>query len=178
METRIFATDYQSYNEGRQFTYGKWVDLSDFSDAEEVLDHIKENCIPPEIKDDFELMITDFEGFPRFLYSEAMSGTEIENILSYIKEDFENYDDNDWLNLHNEYYSENNADNEIFEFDEEFFNTFFADKPMEAARAASFGQINWGDQYIKFNGYANLESFDSVESHIDKDELIKFKLGL
>lgn len=48
---------------------------------------------------------------------------------------------------------------EVYEFDDEFFNTFFEGKPLEAARATYFGSIdNWNDEYIRFNGYGNLES--------------------
>ena len=35
---------------------------------------------------------------------------------------------------------------------------------MEAARATFFGKIDsWNDEYIKFNGYGNLESMDEYE---------------
>ena len=46
-------------------------------------------------------------------------------------------------------------------FDAEFFQIFFAD-PMEAARATHFGNINWSDNYIRFNAYGNLESIHSL----------------
>ena len=48
---------------------------------------------------------------------------------------------------------------EVWENDEEFFNTFFADKPEELARAIYYGDFNYNDEYVKFNGYGNLESF-------------------
>lgn len=32
---KLFLTDYASYNEGKQFEFGHWVDLSQFSDADE-----------------------------------------------------------------------------------------------------------------------------------------------
>jgi hypothetical protein len=32
---QIFLTDYASYNNGTQFEFGHWVDLSEFSDADE-----------------------------------------------------------------------------------------------------------------------------------------------
>ena len=56
-----------------------------------------------------------------------------------------------------------NGDNEIYSFDEEFFETYFSN-PMEAARATFFGEIeSWSDEYIKFNGYGNLESMTEYE---------------
>jgi hypothetical protein len=49
-------------------------------------------------------------------------------------------------------------DMRVYEFDEEFFDNYTESK-MEAARAVFFGDIqNWNDEYIRFNGYGNLES--------------------
>lgn len=49
---------------------------------------------------------------------------------------------------------------EVMEFDDDFFNTYFEGKPMEAVRAWHFGSDNntWNDEYIRFNGYGNLET--------------------
>lgn len=56
---------------------------------------------------------------------------------------------------------------EFWENDEEFFNSFF-DSPMEAVRATYYGDYNFNDDYVRFNGYGNVESF----SEYDKDEEI------
>lgn len=50
---------------------------------------------------------------------------------------------------------------EVYTFDENFFNTYYLNNPMEAARAATFGKLNWSDEYIRFDGYGNLESLSS-----------------
>ena len=54
--------------------------------------------------------------------------------------------------------------NEILDFSdpEDFFNTYFS-SPFEAASAAHFGKINWMDNYIKFNGYGNLETVPYID---------------
>ena len=52
----------------------------------------------------------------------------------------------------------------FYENDEDFFNTFFADNPMEVARATFYGNYKYCDQYVRFNGYGNLESFDEYEA--------------
>ena len=58
---------------------------------------------------------------------------------------------------------------EIYEFDDDFFSTYFDGKPEEAARATFFGNIqNWMDDYIRFNGYGNLESLSGYQRN---DEL-------
>lgn len=43
-----------------------------------------------------------------------------------------------------------------FENDEEFFNMFFEGKTNEAVRAVCFGDFNYGDDYVRFDGYGNL----------------------
>lgn len=56
--------------------------------------------------------------------------------------------------------------------DDEFFNTYYGDNPIELARAISYGDYNYPDEYVKINDYGNLESANSyqIESEID-DEL-------
>ena len=51
---------------------------------------------------------------------------------------------------------------EVYENDEEFFETYFSD-PMEAVRATQFGNYNYSDDYVKFNGYGNLDSCSEWE---------------
>jgi antirestriction protein len=78
-DAKIFLTDYASYNEGTQFEFGHWVDLDNFSDADELRDYITNHFAEADKKRPLlcgtpreEIMITDFEGFPRALYSETM----------------------------------------------------------------------------------------------------------
>ena len=47
--------------------------------------------------------------------------------------------------------------------DEEFFSIFFSANVMEAVRAISFGNYNYNDDYVMFNGYGNLETMDSYD---------------
>ena len=58
---------------------------------------------------------------------------------------------------------------EVYENDEEFFDMFFEGRPAEVARAIFYGDYNYNDEYIKFNGYENLESL----SEYDYEELLK-----
>ena len=53
-------------------------------------------------------------------------------------------------------------DLDFWENDEEFFNTFF-DNPMEAIRATYYGNYNYNDDYVKFNGYGNIDSYSEYE---------------
>ena len=52
---------------------------------------------------------------------------------------------------------------EYFENNEEFFDTFFYNNPSEAVRSSYYGNYNYCDKYVKFNGYGNLESFNDYE---------------
>ena len=70
---------------------------------------------------------------------------------------------------------------EFWENDEEFFNTFF-DNPMEAIRATYYGDYNYNDEYVKFNGYGNIDSYteyeriEEIKDNIDDivDNLIEY----
>jgi hypothetical protein len=174
---QFFLTDYASYNNGTQFEFGHWVDLSQFSDAEElneyIVDHFAEcdekSPLPCGSKRE-ETMITDYEGFPEEFYSE--SGCDWGKIFKYIEIDWENLDDSGKISLWNEYCSEQNNEDEIYSFDDEFFEVFFNNQPMKAAQAASFGNVNWSDNYIKFNGYGNLESLNDYEAVNSIDESV------
>lgn len=72
---------------------------------------------------------------------------------------------------------------DVHENDEEFFNIFFEGKPMEAVRASFYGDYRYMDEYVRFNGYGNLESLDEyayereMKDYIDEivDQLIDKK---
>lgn len=80
-----------------------------------------------------------------------------EKLTEIFVENFENLELSDKVWVHNEYCRENNADNEIFENDEDFLNEYFSN-PADAVRAVYFGKYQYNDPYVWFNGYANLES--------------------
>lgn len=68
----------------------------------------------------------------------------------------------------------NSWDNSLEEFeywdnDEDFFSTFFNDNPMEVARSVQYGNYNYNDDFVSFDGYGNLESI----SRYDLDEELK-----
>ena len=52
---------------------------------------------------------------------------------------------------------------EYYENNEEFFNTFFYNNPMEAVRSEFYGDYNYCDEYVKFDGYGNLKSVNDYE---------------
>jgi len=89
MEMQIFLTDYASYNEGTQMEFGHWVDLTAFSDGQELRNyidnHFKEcDRLRPlgygNIRE--EIMITDYEGLPSEMYSEC--GMDWDAVIEFV----------------------------------------------------------------------------------------------
>ncbi|QQO40465.1 hypothetical protein 000TH008_37 [Bacillus phage 000TH008] len=82
----------------------------------------------------------------------------MENVKKYLLENMEELEDvvreiNCW-----------SADLDHLDFeenDEEFFKVHFRDDPQKAVRAVCFGDYNYSDEYVRFDGYGNLESFTS-----------------
>ena len=66
--------------------------------------------------------------------------------------------------------------------DEDFFECYFENK-IEVARAICYGDYNYTDDYVRFNGYGNLESFneynmiEELKDSIDEivENLIEYK---
>ena len=88
---KIFLTDYGSYNEGSQFEFGHWVELSQFDSVEDYAEYEKKHFENADKKSPLfggireETMITDFEGFPRAFYSE--SSMDFERLFEWLEMD-------------------------------------------------------------------------------------------
>lgn len=97
-------------------------------------------------------------------------------MLSYEKfeEAWNDLNRSEKIALFNEYACEYCPDDQIYNFDEDFFETYFSGNPMEAVRAAFFGNIeSWNDEYIRFDGYANLVSMSDYQAAEWADDYIK-----
>lgn len=69
--------------------------------------------------------------------------------------------DAELITLNNEYCIEiGDADSEVWTNDEEFLSTFFSNNLDGLARAIHYGEYNYREDYVMFNGYGNLETFD------------------
>ena len=89
---RIFLTDYASYNNGTQFEFGHWVDLNDFSGADSLAEYIEDHFKEADAKSPLdspreEIMITDFENFPKCFYSESYDTRTMEKLFEFINLD-------------------------------------------------------------------------------------------
>jgi len=69
-------------------------------------------------------------------------------------------DDEEAIELWNEYCNDSNDKNgRIYPNDEDFFKLFFTDV-YEVVRVISFGDYTFTDDYVYFNGYGNLQTFN------------------
>lgn len=62
---------------------------------------------------------------------------------------------------------------QVFENDEEFFEMFFTEDKMALVRAISFGEYNYNDEYVRFNGYGNLETLNEYQLEEELKESIE-----
>ena len=87
--SKLFLTDYASYNNGTQFEFGHWVDLTEFSDTLEFMDYINDHFkradkISPLDSPREEIMFTDYEDLPETLYYETLNLHQLDTIFMYI----------------------------------------------------------------------------------------------
>ena len=95
--------------------------------------------------------------------------------LEQFTDKFENLNISDKIGIFNQYCSEHgNPDNQIFDFDDEFFNIFFSDdNKMNICRATCYGNVTYTDPYIRFNAYGNLESFSDYDAKNEIEDYIE-----
>ena len=89
-----------------------------------------------------------------------------EFVLDEIKDeeiDLDEYDN--WL-YESEY---GGGDYVIYDNDEDFFNTYFS-TPLDAVRASFYGDYNYNDNYVRFNGNGNLDSSNYADDLMDLKE--------
>lgn len=135
------------------------VDTDKYTELWNMLDKINDDYteIRIEIINSYEYVPQQFSHY----FKDLCNGQNLLDFLDkYInlEEDLEGY----YNDL--EYQEEISFLYELIDFSdpEDFFNTYF-ENPFEAASAAHFGKINWMDNYIKFNGYGNLETIPYVD---------------
>lgn len=87
---------------------------------------------------------------------------DIKNYMKdLIKSQLEETDFETLLGAYNEYCIENSYE-EFLENEEEVFQMYFKNM-TDIIRATQYGEYNFLDAYVKFNGYGNLDSYDSIE---------------
>lgn len=80
--------------------------------------------------------------------------------MRYLISDINSYDDSlDWLK-----YQYN---------DDDFFNLYFENNTIEAVRAVCYGNYKYTDEYVKFNNYGNIESYNKWQIEQEYNDYIE-----
>lgn len=98
-----------------------------------------------------------------------------ERMKEILKDYLQELSDDNKISIHNETMQEiNYYDDEIHYNDDDFFNTYFYNRVIEAVRACHYGDYNYTDEYVKFDDYGNLETFDgyNMDAYILYDEIV------
>ena len=53
---------------------------------------------------------------------------------------------------------------DVWENDLEFFETFFQGRGLEVARSVCYGDYRYTDEWVRFDGYGNLESLSDWQA--------------
>ena len=116
-EARVYVGTYNKYNNGSLF--GKWLDLSDYSDKDEFMEACRELHKDDQ---DLEFMFQDYENIPEALISE-----------SWLSEKFFEEDADDLISLFEDEYQAEYKDDEDYAYEiveqcydlPEFAKTYF-----------------------------------------------------
>lgn len=129
----LYVGTYSKYNNGS--IQGAWINLEDFSDAEDFMDHIKELHSDEE---DPEFMFQDFEGFPKSFYSESMSTDELEKLYEYINMD---EDDRKMIEMYADATGYSMDDIELTDVQDKFMGTAESEEDFAQNTAEECGEI-------------------------------------
>lgn len=96
-------------------------------------------------------------------------------LLESVIEQIDNMSSEELKQLNNVYCEQAGyPDSEIYDNDEDFFNTYFDGQVIRAVQCVTYGEYKYSDDYVKFNGQGNLDSFNSIVASdlIDTIEVI------
>ena len=63
---------------------------------------------------------------------------------------------------------------DYYPFDEDFFNLFYENKPLEAARDTHFGKVYWDDKYVTFDSYHWLKTANEIPYEDEAQEILSY----
>lgn len=146
MEIKVFVSNLAKYNDGE--LTGQWTTLP--------VEDVNKDILEPIDAVGKEWFISDYEA--------PFKIGEYDNLyaLNELAEALEDYDSiEDVYNALDD--REATGCEDVYDFDDEFFDTMFLSK-QEVARAVFFGDIhNWLDPYIFINGCGNCESMTEYD---------------
>lgn len=146
MKINVFVSNLAKYNDGE--LTGQWTTLP--------VDDVNKDILEPIDAVGKEWFISDYEA--------PFKIDEYDNLyaLNELAEALEDYDTiEDVYNALDD--REATGCEDVYDFDDDFFDTMFESK-QEVARAVFFGDIhNWLDRYIFINGCGNCESMTEYD---------------
>ena len=146
MKIKVFVSNLAKYNDGE--LTGQWTTLP--------VEDVNKDILEPIDAVGKEWFISDYEApFKIGEYDNLYALNELAEALedyNTIEDVYNALDDREATGCE-----------DVYDFDDEFFDTMFASK-QEVARAVFFGDIhNWLDPYIFLNGYGNCESMTEYD---------------
>ena len=91
-----------------------------------------------------------------------------------IKDLLENMSESQLYIIVNEYFDKTNYyDDRIYDMDE-FDEIMSGMSPSDIATKIFYGDFRPNDNYFKFDGYANLQSFDYISDEVDLEEIADY----
>ena len=91
-----------------------------------------------------------------------------------IKDLLENMSESKLFTIYNEYLDKTEyCDDRIYDM-EEFDEIMSGLSPWDVATKIFYGDFRPNDNYFRFDGYANLESFDYISNEIDFEEIADY----
>ena len=91
-----------------------------------------------------------------------------------IKDLLENMSESQLYIIVNEYFDKTNYyDDRIYDMDE-FDEIMSGMSPSDIATKIFYGDFRPNDNYFRFDGYANLESFDYISDEVDLEEVADY----
>lgn len=95
----------------------------------------------------------------------------LQNNIYSVKKYLDSLKDSKLLGFHNIYCQKNNSSETIHSNDKNYFEEFYADNVYEAVRAAVNGDFKMNHDYIRIDGYANLQTTNNLSDWVDKNDL-------
>ena len=123
-------------------------------------------------------MSTQWHGYCNYINKQFETDKNMEARKKAISEVLKCIETETLVGIWNEYCSEENMDDYIWENDECNLEEMFSGPSAvsDALRAACYGDYNFTDRYVVLNAYGNLKSYDiyDVEEQIDFDALAEY----
>lgn len=97
----------------------------------------------------------------------------MENLRKSVVDQLNGMDGVNLVEVHNTYCNlVNDYDNTIYYNDKDNITMLVGDCPYNALQRAFYGDYNPDHDYVKLDGYANLESFDDPTEHVCNSDMV------